>query len=248
MNELIEVKSMQLAGVEVQSVNARDLHAFLESGKHFANWMKDRITQYGFIENKDYEVFAEIGNNPSGGRPAKEYMISLDMAKELSMVERNEKGKQARQYFIECERRAKAGSNPLEMLNNPAAMRELLLGYSEKVLSLQQVVEEQAPKVRSHDRIADADGSLCIRDAAKALQVRPKDLTNWLVINHWLYQRPGHSGWLAYQERIQKGVMCHKVTTLENRDGDEKIVNQARITPKGLTQIGQALAKGLVAA
>ena len=127
-------------------------------------------------------------------------------------------------------------------------MRELLLGYSEKVLSLQQVVEEQAPKVRSHDRIADADGSLCIRDAAKALQVRPKDLTNWLVINHWLYQRPGYSGWLAYQERIQKGVMCHKVTTLENRDGDEKIVNQARITPKGLTQIGQALAKGLVAA
>ena len=83
---------MQLTGVEVQSVNARDLHVFLESGKDFATWMKDRITQYGFIENEDYEVFAEIGNNPSGGRPAKEYMISLDMAKELSMVERNEKG------------------------------------------------------------------------------------------------------------------------------------------------------------
>lgn len=74
-------------------MNARDLHTFLELGKDFSNWIKDRIVQYGFVENIDYVVFAKIGENPRGGRPTKDYFLSLDMAKELSMVERNEKGK-----------------------------------------------------------------------------------------------------------------------------------------------------------
>jgi anti-repressor protein len=86
------------------TVNARDLHAFLGVGKVFANWIKDRIEQFGFVEHQDFVVIAEIGNNPKSGPPLKQYYLSLDMAKELSMVERNERGKQARQYFIECEK------------------------------------------------------------------------------------------------------------------------------------------------
>ncbi|WP_241076038.1 antA/AntB antirepressor family protein [Achromobacter insuavis] len=105
MNQLIPVTIGQIGGQSVQTANARDLHAFLEVGKDFSNWIKDRIDQYSFAEHQDFEVFTEIGENPKGGRPAKEYTLSLDMAKELSMVERNAKGKQARQYFIECERR-----------------------------------------------------------------------------------------------------------------------------------------------
>ena len=64
-------------------------------GKDFSNWDKDRIEQFGFEENRDFEVFTEIGENPSGGRPTKEYHLTLDMAKELSMVARNAKGKRA---------------------------------------------------------------------------------------------------------------------------------------------------------
>ncbi|WP_238149141.1 antA/AntB antirepressor family protein [Arsenophonus endosymbiont of Aleurodicus floccissimus] len=79
---------------------------------------KKRISDYGFVENIDYVVFHNSVENPFGGRPAKEYYISLDMAKELSMVERNEKGKQARQYFIECERRILQPQLP----NNPTTL------------------------------------------------------------------------------------------------------------------------------
>ena len=86
-------------------ISARELHKFLEVGKVFGAWINERIEQFGFIENQDYVVFSEIGKNPKGGRPMKEYLLSIDMAKELSMLERNEKGKQARIYFIECEKR-----------------------------------------------------------------------------------------------------------------------------------------------
>ena len=111
MNDLIKIQPQNIGGQTIETVNARDLHSFLEVGKMFANWIKDRIDQYNFIENLDYVVIAETGNNPLGGRPSREYAISIDMAKELAMVERNDKGRQARQYFIECERRLKVGSS-----------------------------------------------------------------------------------------------------------------------------------------
>lgn len=103
MSILITIETKNINDSLIQTVNARDLHEFLESKQKFADWIKDRIQQYGFIESQDFIVI--LGKTPNGGRPTKEYAISLDMAKELSMVERNEKGKQARQYFIECERR-----------------------------------------------------------------------------------------------------------------------------------------------
>ncbi|QBY44246.1 antA/AntB antirepressor family protein [Arsenophonus nasoniae] len=103
MSILITIETKNINDALIQTVNARDLHEFLESKQKFADWIKDRIQQYGFIESQDFIVI--LGKTPNGGRPTKEYAISLDMAKELSMVERNEKGKQARQYFIECERR-----------------------------------------------------------------------------------------------------------------------------------------------
>ncbi|SSW68491.1 antA/AntB antirepressor family protein [Achromobacter agilis] len=105
MNHLIPVGTCQIGGQAVPTANARDLHSFLEVGKDFSTWIKDRIDQYAFVEHQDFEVFTEIGENLRGGRPIKEYVLTLDMAKELSMVERNAKGKQARLYFIECERR-----------------------------------------------------------------------------------------------------------------------------------------------
>lgn len=91
-----------------RAVNARDLHQFLESKQHFSNWIQNRIEEYQFIEGQDFEVFNKFIKNPSGGRPAKEYALSLDMAKELSMVERTERGREARRYFIEMEKVAHA--------------------------------------------------------------------------------------------------------------------------------------------
>lgn len=148
-----------------------------------------------------------------------------------------------RAFFDMAQRVKMRASDPMAVLNDPLAMRGLLLTYTEKVISLEQTVAEQAPQVATLNRIAAADGSLCMRDAAKVLQIRPVDLRRWLVAHGWVYQRPGHSGWLAYQERIQQGVMCHKVTTVQREDGTDKVVEQARITPKGIARIGAELAK-----
>lgn len=101
MNEIIEVSQERIGTVTVQTVSAKELHAFLGVGRDFSNWIKGRILKYGFIENRDYIVFAKPGENPLGGRPEIEYHISVDMAKQLTMVEDNDKGTQARHYFIE---------------------------------------------------------------------------------------------------------------------------------------------------
>ncbi len=97
----------KLNGEQQPLVNARDLHEFLESKQEFANWIKSRIKDYQFIENTDYKEFLTNLSKTSffGGRPKKDYLISLDMAKELAMVERNDKGRLARRYFIEMEKR-----------------------------------------------------------------------------------------------------------------------------------------------
>lgn len=91
-----------IAGKPAMVADARNLHKFLGNKDQFATWIKQRIEQYGFTENVDYETYLE---NSKKGRPRTEYRISSDMAKELSMVERTERGKEARQYFIDCEER-----------------------------------------------------------------------------------------------------------------------------------------------
>lgn len=102
--QLISIHKEQTIGAEINSADARELHAFLNSEQEFANWIKNRITQYGFIENQDYIIKITY----TGRRPRKEYFITLSMAKELCMVENNAKGKEARQYFIKCEQELQA--------------------------------------------------------------------------------------------------------------------------------------------
>jgi phage anti-repressor protein len=121
-----------------KAVNARLLHAFLESKKDFSDWIKYRIAKYGFVENQDYQVFLNLGGNPSGGRPLIEYALSIDCAKELAMVEGNEKGKQARQYFITCEQKLK-DAKPLSTLD----LIELTLkGMREQQAELAEVKQD----------------------------------------------------------------------------------------------------------
>lgn len=103
-NALIALQSNVIADEQVQTVNARELHAFLQLKDDFSSWIKRRIEEYGFKENQDFTNFPEKSGKIKRGRPAIEYHITLDMAKELAMVERNERGREARRYFIECEK------------------------------------------------------------------------------------------------------------------------------------------------
>ena len=112
MKDLIPISKTALNGAVTQTADGRALHAFLESSQHYTDWMKNRIDKYGFVEGIDFVIFHNSIKNPEGGRPATEHALTLDMAKQLAMVENNEKGKQARLYFIECERLALEAAKP----------------------------------------------------------------------------------------------------------------------------------------
>jgi phage anti-repressor protein len=116
-NPLIPVFATEIGGVPTQAVDARELHGFLSVGRDFSNWIKKRIADYGFVEDKDY-LLAQTGEQlPSGTKYRFDYHLSLDMAKELAMVERNDMGRTIRRYFIECERAALAQSSPARIKN-----------------------------------------------------------------------------------------------------------------------------------
>ena len=105
-----------LNGDKSTAVNARDLWKFLESKQDFSTWIKRRIEKYEFIEGQDYLLHKFVEQLPSGAKHCIEYLISLDMAKELAMVENNERGRQARQYFIEVEKRFRHAGNLVEAI------------------------------------------------------------------------------------------------------------------------------------
>lgn len=222
-----------------QTVNARELHAFLENRDHFSTWIKDRISQYGFVENQDFVRFSEFSEKPLGGRPSMEYALSLDMAKELSMVERNTKGKQARQYFIDCEKRLS------DSLNIPQTLPDALRLAADLVERNQQQaaqIAELAPKAEALARIEVAQGDLTVTQAAKILNMQPKQLFDWLAQHGWLYRSGGSGAWLGYQDKVRSGCITHSVHRYESRStGEQRIATQVYLTPKGMGKIAEKL-------
>lgn len=121
-------------GRTIKTVNARELHEGLDSRQEFANWIKNRIEKYGFIEGKD---FLTTLSKSTGGRPSTEYHLTINMAKELSMVENNERGKLFRRYFIDCEERLQAHAP---------------LSYREAVAELLSALDrEEAQRIRAEE-------------------------------------------------------------------------------------------------
>lgn len=126
-----------IGGIEQTCVDARFLHAYLQSARQFTDWMNDRLQKYGFEEGSDFECVSQKSetqraNGQRGATVKKDYRISLDMAKELSMVENNDRGREARRYFIAMERKALGLANAVaqamrpEPQPAPAAAREKL--------------------------------------------------------------------------------------------------------------------------
>lgn len=129
-----------------QVVSARDLHSFLGSKKDFSDWVKQRITKYGLENGVDFTTFQ--GKTPNG-RPSTEYALTLDAAKELAMVEGNAKGKQARQYFIECEKQLRQNA----IVTVPKSQSELILMIAQqnvltekRLCAIEEKVNEVAAK------------------------------------------------------------------------------------------------------
>lgn len=156
---------------------------------------------------------------------------------------------QVNQTFLDFKAgKLQAYRDPMEALNDPELLRGTLLVYTEKVIALKHQVEEMQPDVEALDRIAKAEGSMCITNAAKILQVQPKYLFRLLSESHWIYRRTGGRSWLPYQDKIQSGVLESKVTTVTRSDGSEKVVEQVLITPKGITKLAKMIGVSGVAA
>lgn len=134
MEELIKIQETN----GMQAVSARELHTFLGSKRDFSNWIKNRIDKYGLIEEVDFTLAKIVERGKSGAQTKIEYALTIDCAKELSMVEGNEKGKQARKYFIACEKKLREiqTTNLIETTNDILARLEKLENHSEKSISL----------------------------------------------------------------------------------------------------------------
>lgn len=232
MQELITLHNVNFDGTEQQTVNARELHAFLEVGKDFSNWIKDRIEKYGFIEDLDFVKIdsPKLANQRGGDRRSIEYHISLSMAKELCMVERNEKGKQARLYFIECEKIAKEKSQPIAI---PQTLPEALRLAADLAEKNQKLLEEQkinAPKVDYCDQIVADNGAMTITKAAKVIGYPPRKFKDYIRQNGWLYANAD----TPMQHVITSGYMVLRYAHWTDNDGNPVEKPYAHITAKGM--------------
>ena len=186
---------------------------------------------------------------PQNGQTYRSYDITRDGFSLLAMGFTGAKALKWKLRYIEAfnimesELRDRAATGPMIDVNDPAQLRGLLLSYADKAQEMQQQIDNLLPTKDAFDRIAQAEGSLCITDAAKALQVRPSDLFQFLRNDHWIYKRTGTNHDVGYQSKVANGLLEHKVTTVTRQDGSEKITEQVRITPKGLTKLSEMLSQ-----
>lgn len=231
MNELIKVEGRNIGDGLVQTINARDLYQFLEVATRFNDWITSRIDQYGFQLNQDFVTFTE---NTVKGRPTIEYAMTLDMGKELAMVERNEKGKQARLYFIECEKRAKSVAS-LPDFTDPAISARAWADQYEARKAAEVQLKAAKPAIDFVERYVEARTSQCITDVAKIIGWKPRAFTKRLEQDGVIFMR---GVWLPYQEHINAGRF--EVKTGEN---DGFGFRQTRVTPKGITWLAEKYGK-----
>lgn len=238
MKELIKIEQQNLDGNQVKTVNARDLHEFLEVGKDFSTWLKDRIDKYDFLENQDYVCSPVLVSKGRGGHNAIDYHLSLDMAKELSMVERNAKGKEARQYFIECEKIALAPKQQHYIPQNlPDALR-LAADLAEKNEALQLQITNDRPKVIFADSVSSSEGTILIGELAKILKqngidIGQKRLFEWLRVNGYLIKRVGMDRNMPTQYSMELGLFEIKERTSIDPSGKVFLHKTTVVTGKG---------------
>lgn len=221
MNELLKVNYE----ADRITVSARELHEFLELTERFSSWF-NRMKQYGFVENQDYlgrKVF-----NTLARQELQDYEITLDMAKEISMLQRNEKGKQARQYFIEVEKQ----------WNSPERVIARGLIESQKMIeNLNHQIIEMKPKALFADAVSTSKESILIGQLAKLIkqngyEIGQNRLFQWLRDNGYLI-KGGQRRNQPTQKAMDLGLFEVKERTITNPDGSIRITLTTKVTGKG---------------
>ncbi|WP_331708673.1 phage antirepressor KilAC domain-containing protein [Pandoraea sputorum] len=189
----------------------------------------ETLVNHGVIESPQIE---EI---PTATRPATVYVFTGERGKRDSIVVVAQLSPHFTARLVDRWQELESGAFALPK-TLPEALR-LAADMAEQKAKVEAALAVATPKADALDRIATAEGSHCIRDSAKVLQLRPIDLTRWLQANHWIYRRAGCGPWLGYQDKIQLGYLEHKVTIVTRSDGSDKVTEQVRITPMGLTRL-----------
>ncbi|WP_375648006.1 antA/AntB antirepressor family protein [Bartonella sp. AA56HLJMS] len=245
MNTLIPISEQTVGQEIVQTVNARELHSFLEVGKKFADWITERINKYNLVENQDFVCFPILGSKGRGGHNRKDYHLTLSVAKELSMLENNKKGREARLYFIKCERLLKQVVTPQVDYSKPEALLGVLNHLQNQIEQKDNTIAELAPKAEALEGLKRSDGLFGLIEAAKMLEVRPKDLTDYLRKHDWVYRRAPGAPLLPYQDKIKKGFMDCPAITIQRPDGTEKVLPSTKITSRGLACLREQIHGGV---
>ena len=217
-----------------QAVSGRDLHAFLGLGRDYTTWFKSMV-EYGFTEGED---FTPVRVESSGGRPGADHVLTLDMAKELAMIQRTDKGKQARQYFIEVEKRSLAaiptGSNLLALA---------VIEAQAMLTAKDQQIAELEPRAEAWDELASADGDYEVADAAKILaragvETGRQRLFGQLHDIGWIYRGP-QSKWKARQTAVDAGYLAEKPMSHHHPRTGELVLDppQVRVTVRGIERL-----------
>ena len=221
MNELLKVNYDN----ERITLSARELHEFLGVSERFSSWF-ERMKQYGFYETQDYlgcKVF-----NTLARQELQDYQITLDMAKEIAMIQRSEKGKQVRQYFIQIE---KDWNSPDKV------MARALNIANQRIETLQIENKELKPKAFFADAVATAESSCLVGELAKIIKangcdIGQKRLFEWLRANGYLMCR-GEAYNQPTQKSMELGLMEIKKRVIDNPDGSKRVTTTTKITGKG---------------
>ncbi len=229
MNELIKITEYN----GNQAVSARDLHKFLEITERFSSWF-ERMLQYGFVENTDYqgcEFFNTLAN-----QTLTDYALTLDCAKEISMIQRSKKGKEAREYFIECEKQLRSGKFALPTTYKEALQSLLIEVEAKERLQAQnelqaKELEKQAPKVAYYDEVLTSQSTYNANQIAKELGMSAVTLNKKLHELKVQYKQGGQ--WLLYHPHQNKGYTKTVTYTYTDSKGETCTNSSTVWTEKG---------------
>lgn len=225
MNELINVT---LNDNHEPVVSGRQLHEALEVKTEYKKWFS-RMAEYGFNESEDFLKVTQKCLTSSTGQNTTDHIIKLDMAKEIAMIQRTDKGKEVRKYFIQVEKD----------FNSPEKiMARALLMADKKVHKLEAQIEADRPKVLFADAVSASKSSCLIGELAKILKQNGIDigqnkLFQWLRANGYLISRRGESWNQPTQKSMQLGLFELKKTNINHADGHTTVNTTTKVTGKG---------------
>lgn len=233
MNELIKITYEN----DRPAVSARDLHEFLEVETPYHKWFP-RMCEYGFTENEDFAVTDNFVPNSAGGpQHQKDAILTIDMAKEICMLQRNEKGKIARQYFIQLE---KDWNSPEKVMARALQIADKKIRFLETENSRQaQLLSEYEPKIQYVDKILESRGTLTTKQIAADYGLTAQQLNGILHDAGIQYKVNGQ--WLLYRKHMGLGYTKSKTIEITRADGSPDTVMQTRWTQKGRLMIHDLL-------